>query len=82
MDIQIYSQHYASDGKWGVCVTILEEEGFEAPADMRASLKAMIDRLYNEDGGTIATTILQEVMGAVSVEVRHLYGPTVIARKE
>jgi hypothetical protein len=81
MDIQIYSKHYATDGKWSVEVTILEEEGFEAPDDLRSSLKIIIDKLYNEAPATLVKIMLEEVMGAVKVEARTLWGPTVIAKR-
>jgi hypothetical protein len=81
MDVQIYSKHFANDGKWSVEVTILEEKGFEAPDDLRSSLRIIIDKLYNEAPATLARTMLEEVMGAVKVEARTLWGPTVIAKR-
>jgi hypothetical protein len=82
METKIYSKHTVTDGKWEIVVHVYEEPDHLEIVDIRQNLRAMLDKLYNSDGVTIAKSILDEVMDARKVEVAALYGPVIVGIKE
>lgn len=82
METKIYSKHTVTDGKWEIVVHVYEEPDHLEIVDIRQNLRAMLDKLYNSDGVTIAKSILEEVMDATKVEVAALYGPVIVGIKE
>jgi hypothetical protein len=80
--MNFYSKHHLSDGRWEVTVTVTSAMTGYNDQDLTAAIRQRVDSLYQTDAQTIAVTLLQELLGAVRVEVGGFCGPKFIASKE